>query len=283
MPPSTTKPSPLTQPPAVDVVLQFVNTHTSGPRQLKERFSNAQAMQAWLHENGLGTSETHVTEADAAGARELRDALITVLLAHAGDKDITPEVLTETEEYLRGIAARYPLVTVVTASGASLTTAQTGVPGLFGTVLAASPNSPRPACGTGCGRAGTSRAISASSTGRGTALPPTAGRGAAPRRPCGPTGSGRRNWLRTPTRRDRYGARLPLTGCGAQAMPDGPQVARAREVASVPGPRTGWRSRPVHVACNPPTTSTPYRRAADASTPVRRPPLLSPVDLSCIA
>ncbi|MGY5035276.1 CGNR zinc finger domain-containing protein [Streptomyces sp. 900116325] len=136
MPPSTTKPSPLTQPPAVDVVLRFVNTHTSGPRQLKERFTNAQAMQAWLLENGLGTSETHVTEADAAGARELRDALITVLLAHAGDKDITPEVLTETEEYLRGIAARYPLVTVVTASGASLTTAQTGVPGLFGTVLA---------------------------------------------------------------------------------------------------------------------------------------------------
>ncbi|WP_406309134.1 CGNR zinc finger domain-containing protein [Streptomyces sp. NBC_00623] len=136
MPPRTTERSPLTQPPAVDAVLQFVNTHTSGPRRLKERFYNARTMQAWLVENGLGTPTTHVTEADAAGARELRDALITVLLAHSGDGDITPEILAEAEEDLRSIAARYPLVTVVTASGASLETTQTGVPGLFGTVLA---------------------------------------------------------------------------------------------------------------------------------------------------
>jgi predicted RNA-binding Zn ribbon-like protein len=136
MPPRPAERSQLTQPPAVDAVLQFVNTHTSGPRQMKECFENAEAMHAWLLENALGTPATQVTEADAAGARELRDALITVLLAHSGDKDITPETLAGAEGYLREITSRYPLVTVVTAAGASLSTAQSGVPGLFGNVLA---------------------------------------------------------------------------------------------------------------------------------------------------
>jgi predicted RNA-binding Zn ribbon-like protein len=135
MPPRKTERSPLTQPPAADVVLQFVNTHPAPPYRA-ERFGSAQAMHAWLLENDMTSQTTRVAEADAATARELRGALITVLLAHSGDKDVTPEVLAQAEEYLRTVASRYPLVTVVTASGASLVTAQTGVPGLFGTVLA---------------------------------------------------------------------------------------------------------------------------------------------------
>lgn len=131
-----TERSPLTQPPEADVVLQFVNTHPAGPHRLPEHFKSAQDMHAWLLENAVGSQTTRVTEADAARARELRDALITVLLAHSGDKDTTPEVLAQAEEHLRRIASRYPLVTVVTASGASLATTRTGVPGLFGTVLA---------------------------------------------------------------------------------------------------------------------------------------------------
>ncbi|MFJ9910557.1 CGNR zinc finger domain-containing protein [Actinacidiphila glaucinigra] len=136
MPAPTTERSPLNQPAAADALLRFLNTHASGPRQLPERLSDAPAMQAWLMEHGLGTESTHVTEADAAGARELRDALIAVLLAHAGDPSTTPEALAQAEEHLRGIAARYPLTTVVTAAGATLTSTQTGIPGLFGTVLA---------------------------------------------------------------------------------------------------------------------------------------------------
>lgn len=136
MSPGTNERSPMTQPPAVDAVLRFVNTHTSGPRRLTERFNDAQSMHAWLLENGLGTPGTRVSEADAVTARELRDSLITVLLAHAGDQETTPEELSQAEAYLGGVASRYPLVTVITASGASLTTAQSGVPGLFGTVLA---------------------------------------------------------------------------------------------------------------------------------------------------
>ncbi|MEV8204718.1 CGNR zinc finger domain-containing protein [Streptomyces sp. NPDC005134] len=136
MVPRKTEQSPLTQPSAADVVLQFVNTHTAGPHRLTERFASAEVMHAWLLENALGSETTRVTEADAAGARALRDALITVLLAHSGDKDITPEVLAQAEEDLRRVASRHPLVTVVTASGATLETTQTGVPGLFGTVLA---------------------------------------------------------------------------------------------------------------------------------------------------
>ncbi|MGW1885768.1 ABATE domain-containing protein [Streptomyces sp. NPDC001970] len=136
MPPRTTERSPLAQQPEADVVLQFVNTHPAGPHRLQERFGSAQDLHAWLLENAMGSQTTRVTEADAAAARELREALITVLLTHSGDKDTTPEVLARAEEYLRLIASRYPLITVVTASGASLETAQTGVPGLFGAVLA---------------------------------------------------------------------------------------------------------------------------------------------------
>ncbi|WP_351231682.1 CGNR zinc finger domain-containing protein [Streptomyces sp. NPDC002133] len=136
MPPITTERSPLAQPPEADVVLQFVNTHPAGPHRLKERFGSAQDLHAWLLENAMASQTARVTEADAAAARELREALISVLLTHSGDKDTTPEVLAQAEEYLRLIASRYPLMTVVTASGASLETAQTGVPGLFGTVLA---------------------------------------------------------------------------------------------------------------------------------------------------
>ncbi|MFF7209761.1 CGNR zinc finger domain-containing protein [Streptomyces sp. NPDC008238] len=136
MPAPTTERSPLTQPEAADALLRFLNTHASGPRQLPERFADAGSLQAWLREHGPDTGTTHVTEADAAGARELRDALITVLLAHAGDGNTTPEALAGAEEHLRGVAARYPLTTVVTAAGATLTSTQTGVPGLFGTVLA---------------------------------------------------------------------------------------------------------------------------------------------------
>ncbi|WP_431961553.1 CGNR zinc finger domain-containing protein [Actinacidiphila sp. bgisy160] len=136
MPAPTTERSPLNQPAAADALLRFLNTHASGPRQLPERFTDARAMHAWLLEHGLDAGITFVTEADAAGARELRDALITVLLAHAGDKNTTPEALARAEEHLRGIATRYPLASVVTATGAGLVSTQTGVPGLFGTVLA---------------------------------------------------------------------------------------------------------------------------------------------------
>ncbi|WP_432042049.1 CGNR zinc finger domain-containing protein [Streptomyces cadmiisoli] len=136
MSPRTTEPSPLTQPPSADVVLQFVNTHPAGPHRLPERFGSAQDLHAWLLEQAMGSESTHVTEADAASARELREALITVLLAHSADQDSTPDGLAEAEGFLRHAASRYPLVTVVTASGASLAPAQTDVPGLFGTVLA---------------------------------------------------------------------------------------------------------------------------------------------------
>ncbi|MFG3662375.1 CGNR zinc finger domain-containing protein [Streptomyces sp. NPDC047706] len=134
--PTDPGPSPLTQPPSADVVLRFVNTHPAGPHELPERFGNAQDLRTWLLEQAMGSESTHVTEADAASARELREALITVLLAHSAGQESAPDGLAEAERFLRHAASRYPLVTVVTASGASLAPAQTDVPGLFGTVLA---------------------------------------------------------------------------------------------------------------------------------------------------
>jgi predicted RNA-binding Zn ribbon-like protein len=129
--------SPLEQPSAAGPVLAFVNTHTDAGGS-PERFGSAEDLKEWLEETGLDarSGPGPVTEADAAGARELRDALITVLLTHSGDKDTPPEALARAEDHLRHVASRYPLVAHVTATGASLVSEQAGVPGVFGTVLA---------------------------------------------------------------------------------------------------------------------------------------------------
>jgi predicted RNA-binding Zn ribbon-like protein len=83
---------------------------------------------------------SHTTEpvdaADVATAGELRSQLVTLLRAHSGCVD-DPASVTTAHAYLRRIAPRYPLVPLITADGCTLTTAQTGVPGLFGQVLAA--------------------------------------------------------------------------------------------------------------------------------------------------
>ncbi|MER5635653.1 CGNR zinc finger domain-containing protein [Kitasatospora sp. NPDC002227] len=130
------KPSPRTVTPTVETVLAFVNTRADGSGR-RELFGDGESFAAWLTEHQEFGGETVVTDADAAVARELRDALVTVLLAHSGDEESLGAPLEQAERHLRRVGSLYPLATVVTAGGVELASPQAGVPRVFGTVLAA--------------------------------------------------------------------------------------------------------------------------------------------------
>ncbi|MER5202475.1 CGNR zinc finger domain-containing protein [Streptomyces sp. NPDC002825] len=132
----STKLSPQTVPPTVETVLAFVNTRADGSGR-RELFEDGDSFAAWLAERDEFGGESAVTDADAAVARELRDALVTVLLAHSGDEEILGEPLQRAERHLRRVGSLYPLATVVTAGGVELASPQAGVERVFGTVLAA--------------------------------------------------------------------------------------------------------------------------------------------------
>ncbi|GGW62005.1 CGNR zinc finger domain-containing protein [Streptomyces xantholiticus] len=118
---------------AAEVVLTFVNTRAiDGTR---EDLLDGAAFSRWLQKEDLIDSASLVTDADAAAARELRDALVLVLLAHAGEQD--DQGRTGAEEYLRRSAELYPLAPVITASGVHLAPTRSGVPGALARVLAA--------------------------------------------------------------------------------------------------------------------------------------------------
>ncbi|MFF7082485.1 CGNR zinc finger domain-containing protein [Streptomyces lavendulae] len=130
------KPSSRTVMSAVETVLAFVNTRADGAGR-RELFGDGHSFAAWLAEHDEFGGETVATDADAAAARELRDALVTLLLAHSGGEESLGEPLQHAEQHLRRAGALYPLATVVTARGVELASPQAGVPGVFGTVLAA--------------------------------------------------------------------------------------------------------------------------------------------------
>ncbi|MFF7456532.1 CGNR zinc finger domain-containing protein [Kitasatospora sp. NPDC008115] len=123
-------------------MLVFVNTRADGTGR-RELFEDGASFAAWLAEHdefggpGGPGGETVATDADAAAARELRDALVTLLLAHSGDEESLGEPLRRAERHLRRAGTLYPLATVVTAEGVRLASPQAGVPRVFGTVLAA--------------------------------------------------------------------------------------------------------------------------------------------------
>lgn len=132
----SSKLSPRTVTPAVETVLAFVNTRADGSGR-RELFGDGDSFAAWLAEYDEFGGDTVATDADAATARELRDALVTVLLAHSGDEESLGEPLRHAERHLRRAGSLYPLATVVTADGVELASPQAGVEGVFGTVLAA--------------------------------------------------------------------------------------------------------------------------------------------------
>lgn len=126
--------TPLSPSPAAELVLGFVNTRAiDGSR---EELRDGAAFSQWLRQEDLIAPASLVTDADAAAARELRDALVHVLLAHAGEQD-EDQGRAEAEEYLRRSAEMYPLAPVITASGVHLAPTRSGVPGALAHMLAA--------------------------------------------------------------------------------------------------------------------------------------------------
>ncbi|OEJ23645.1 hypothetical protein AR457_03185 [Streptomyces agglomeratus] len=120
--------------PAAERVLTFVNTRAiDGSR---EELLDGAALTEWLRREELAAPASLVTDADAAAARELRDALVCVLLAHAGEPD-ADQSRADAEEHLRRSAELYPLAPVITASGVHLAPTSGGVPGALAQLLAA--------------------------------------------------------------------------------------------------------------------------------------------------
>ncbi|WP_283135768.1 CGNR zinc finger domain-containing protein [Rhizohabitans arisaemae] len=130
MPTATTSGSPLAPSPAAELVLAFVNTRAL--RGGQESLADITAFRGWLVAAGFADPGVHVAEGDLATARELREALIGVLLAHAG-----APVRDEDVDRLRRLGERYPVRPVVGAFDAAMHPVADGVGGAFARVLAA--------------------------------------------------------------------------------------------------------------------------------------------------
>lgn len=116
-----------------DPLLDFVNTRAdAGGRQ--ELFGDGVALSAWLDGRALSDGAA-ATDADAASARELRDALVTVLLGHSGE-ELSGEEVELAGRRLERAGKLYPLTARVDSGGVSLVSEQRGVARLLGTVLA---------------------------------------------------------------------------------------------------------------------------------------------------
>ena len=118
---------------SVELLVSFVST-TAGLNGRVEAIATGAAFAAWLRGRGLGDPDDQPTEADGAAARELRAALIGVFRAHC---DCPAAPVEESESYLRRAARRYPVQATVSAEGCRFEAAQAGVPGIFGSILAA--------------------------------------------------------------------------------------------------------------------------------------------------
>ena len=120
----------------MDAVLAFVNTRADGGGR-RELLGDAEAFGTWLDEHGQFGGPTTVTGADAAAARELRDALVTIMLAHSGDEESAGASVRAAKAHVRRIGTIYTLDNEITEQGARLTSPQSGGAHVIGTVLAA--------------------------------------------------------------------------------------------------------------------------------------------------
>lgn len=114
-----------------DMVLAFVNTRPSGSGR-PEMIGDASALAAWLSDHDF--SARHVTEADAAQVRHVRESLVTLLAAHVGSS--SPEKVSSAENHLRDVAAAAPLRASVHADHAFPAPAGAGLVGLFSELFA---------------------------------------------------------------------------------------------------------------------------------------------------
>lgn len=121
---------------AVRLVLEFVNTRFDGKGGHVERFGNADDFTDWAREFGLLGDEM-VSESEAAAARELRAALLTMLLVHSNHPDVTSEQVDEAEQQLVHAGRLYPVRIILSRNGSNIDGQNAGAAGVLGKVLAA--------------------------------------------------------------------------------------------------------------------------------------------------
>jgi predicted RNA-binding Zn ribbon-like protein len=120
-----------------DMVLGFANTHGHLGR-LPEFFADSAGLRDWLiQQPGVDSQDLVVTAADVIEAREIRDALVTVMVSHADAEAASADELTIAEQALQRASQRYPLQANITRDSAGLSSAQPGLAGLIGSILAA--------------------------------------------------------------------------------------------------------------------------------------------------
>ncbi|MEW2515976.1 CGNR zinc finger domain-containing protein [Streptomyces sp. NPDC046870] len=112
--------------------MSFVNTHAGGRG---EQLEDAHTLRQWLR--AVGHPDDAVSDADAATAREFRDALQTLLLAHSQKEAAPPECVARAEARIARIADGAPLRAVTTRFATTLVPVREGVWGAFGAILAA--------------------------------------------------------------------------------------------------------------------------------------------------
>ena len=114
------------------LLLRFVNTRPIV--QPIDHLGNADVAKEWFVKDGSIDDDALVTDADAASARELRTALVTLLKAHVG---IEEEVeLESAERVLERFANMHQLVSRLGVREAKFEAAESGVAGALGGVLA---------------------------------------------------------------------------------------------------------------------------------------------------
>src|SRR5277367_4073823 len=118
-----------------DLVLGFANTHGHLGR-LPERFADSAGLRDWLSQQQVDPSALVITGADVIEAREIRDALVTVMVSHADTEAASADELLVAEQALQRAAQRYPLQANITREGAGLSSVQPGLAGVIGSVLA---------------------------------------------------------------------------------------------------------------------------------------------------
>jgi predicted RNA-binding Zn ribbon-like protein len=118
-----------------DLVLGFANTHGHLGR-LPEQFADSAGLRDWLSQQQVDSKVLVITATDVIEAREIRDALVTVMVSHADAEAATADELLVADQALQRAAQRYPLQANITREGAGLSSAQQGVAGVIGSVLA---------------------------------------------------------------------------------------------------------------------------------------------------
>src|SRR5438105_2828730 len=88
-------------PGQLELVRRFVNTLDL--EQASEQFSDPAGLERWLREQGLLADGLRAERGDLARARELREALRVILLAHTSGEAAPPEA-TQTLERAAGRA-----------------------------------------------------------------------------------------------------------------------------------------------------------------------------------